>query len=214
MRNIGDKVFVVADNYGSPATIIEIRDDDGNTAPVSHYKVRTDTGDTFWAFDFEIDDVVPEAPKPTRYDSTADTLDHISKVRARVEEITKRLNIRAIWHDRSKLSEPEKSGYDALTIALKDCVYGSDDYKAALKEAAPVIARHYAVNSHHPEHYEQGIAGMSLLDIVEMLADWKGASERTKQGSIAQSLAHNKERFGISDQMMSVIENTVKEMGW
>jgi hypothetical protein len=44
----------VADNYGSPATIIDIRDDDGKTAPVSHYKVRTDTGDEFWAFDFEI----------------------------------------------------------------------------------------------------------------------------------------------------------------
>lgn len=49
---IGDKVFVVADNYGSPATIIEIRESDGS--PASHYKVRTDTGDEFWAFDFEI----------------------------------------------------------------------------------------------------------------------------------------------------------------
>lgn len=54
MRKIGDKVFVAKDNYGSPATIIEIRDDDGSTAPVSRYKVRTDTGDEFWAFDFEI----------------------------------------------------------------------------------------------------------------------------------------------------------------
>jgi hypothetical protein len=187
MRKIGDQVFVVADNYGSPATIIDIRDDDGHAAPASHYKVKTDTGDAFWAFDFEIDDVVSEAPEPTGYDSTKDTLDHIAKVKARIEEITMRLNIRAIWHDRSKLSEPEKSGYDQLTIKLKDCVYGSDEYKAALEEAKPVIARHYAVNSHHPENYEQGIAGMSLLDIIEMLADWKGASERTKQGSIAQA---------------------------
>lgn len=55
MRKIGDQVFVVADNYGSPATIIEIRE--SNESPVSHYKVRTDTGDEFWALDFEISEV-------------------------------------------------------------------------------------------------------------------------------------------------------------
>ena len=52
MREIGDQVFVVADNYGSPATIIEIRESEGS--PASHYKVRTDTGDEFWAYDFEV----------------------------------------------------------------------------------------------------------------------------------------------------------------
>lgn len=54
MRQIGDQVFVVADNYGSAATIIEIREDEGLHGPVSHYKVRTDTGDEFWAYDFEV----------------------------------------------------------------------------------------------------------------------------------------------------------------
>lgn len=53
MRNIGDRVFVVADNYGSPAVIIEIRESDARSL-ASHYKVRTDTGDEFWAFDFEV----------------------------------------------------------------------------------------------------------------------------------------------------------------
>lgn len=54
MRQVGDRVFVVADNYGSPAVIIEIRESVADVAPVSHYKVRTDTGDEFWAFDFEV----------------------------------------------------------------------------------------------------------------------------------------------------------------
>jgi hypothetical protein len=147
-------------------------------------------------------------------DSTQDTLDHIGKVQARIHECTNNLIVRAERHDKSKLMEPEKSGYDQLVIALKDCVYGSDDYKAALAEAKPVIDHHYAANAHHPEHYENGIAGMSLLDIVEMLSDWKGASERTKQGSIAQSLTYNKVRFGISDQLADILENTVKELGW
>lgn len=148
------------------------------------------------------------------YDSTQDTLDHIGKVMVRLHEVRAQLSLRAALHDASKLEEPEKSGYDQLTIALKDCVYGSDEYRAALAEAKPVIDHHYAVNSHHPEHYENGIAGMSLLDVIEMLADWKGASERTKQGSIAQSLAHNKTRFGIDDQLFAILENTVRELGW
>lgn len=124
------------------------------------------------------------------------------------------LTHRAARHDDSKLQEPEKSGYDQLVADLKDIVYGTDEYRAALRAAKPVIDHHYAHNSHHPEHYPNGIAGMSLLDLIEMVCDWKAASERTKQGSIAQSLAHNRQRFQIDDQLASVLENTVKELGW
>jgi len=149
-------------------------------------------------------------------DSTHDTLDHIHKVQARIEEIRNRLMIRAAHHDESKLVEPEKSGFDVLTFQLASLVYGSDEYRAALKAGEPTITHHYqhALNTHHPEHWPNGINDMSLIDIVEMLADWKGASERTKQGSIAASLAHNKERFGISDQLAAILENTVQELGW
>jgi hypothetical protein len=148
------------------------------------------------------------------YDSTQDTQEHIAKVYHRLVEVQRELLVRGLKHDASKLQEPEKSGYDQLTIALKDVVYGTDEYRAALAEAKPVIDHHYAANSHHPEHYPNGIDGMSLLDVIEMLCDWKAASERTKQGSIAQSLAHNKQRWNISDQLASILENTVKELGW
>lgn len=148
------------------------------------------------------------------HDSTEDTLDHIGKVQARLYEVTSNLIERGPRHDASKLQEPEKSGYDKLTADLKDIVYGSPEYKQALAEAKPVIDHHYAANSHHPEHYENGIAGMSLLDLVEMLCDWKAASERIKQGSIAQSLGHNRQRFQIDDQLAAILENTVKELGW
>ncbi len=147
-------------------------------------------------------------------DSTADTRDHISKVQARMAQLQAELDMRAALHDLSKLHEPEKSGFDVLTPKLASLTYGSDEYKAALVEGKPTIDHHYAHNSHHPEHYPHGIADMSLLDIVEMLCDWKAASERTKQGSIAQSLDNNQTRFGISDQLASILVNTVKELGW
>lgn len=147
-------------------------------------------------------------------DSTDDTIDHMGKVRGCIAEITNALIARGSVHDVSKLMEPEKSGYDQLVTRLADVVYGTDEYCAALAEAQPTINHHYAHNSHHPEHYPHGIADMSLLDVVEMLCDWKAASERTKQGSIAQSLEHNQKRFNISNQLIAILANTVRELGW
>jgi hypothetical protein len=149
-------------------------------------------------------------------DSTQDTLDHISKVQARIAEIQANLDDRAALHDASKLKEPEKSGFDVLSGQLASLVYGSPEYRAALKEGKPTIEHHYRhpLNLHHPEHWPNGINDMSLIDIVEMLCDWKAASERTKQGSIAASLTHNKERFVIDDQLAAILENTVRELGW
>jgi len=152
----------------------------------------------------------------TSYDSTADTKEHIDKVQARIHECTNNLIVRAERHDKSKLMEPEKSAYDNLMRfkSSHDMVYGSPDYAEGLKILGPALDHHYAANSHHPQHYEQGVNGMSLLDILEMLADWKAAGERYKDGNITQSLAHNRERFGLSDQLFTILENTVKELGW
>lgn len=148
------------------------------------------------------------------YDSTADTRAHIARVQELLQEVCARLTIRAVEHDMSKLVEPEKSGFDQLSAKLAELTYGSDEYKAALAEGKPTIEHHYAHNSHHPEHWPDGIAGMSLLDVVEMFCDWKAASERVKQGGLTQSLVVNRERFGISDQLFAVLENTARELGW
>lgn len=60
LRRVGDKVFVTADNLGSPAEIIEVRDSTGS--PPSHYKVRTKTdGQEFWAFDFDVGEAINDA---------------------------------------------------------------------------------------------------------------------------------------------------------
>ena len=148
------------------------------------------------------------------YDSTADMIDHISRVQMRVHEIVMRLIERARVHDASKLVEPEKSGFDKITERLKDCEYGTEAYRAALIEAQETIDHHYAVNSHHPQHYPNGIAGMSLLDIVEMFCDWKAASERMANGSLKQSIEVNKNRFNAGDLLMEIFENTRQELEW
>lgn len=147
-------------------------------------------------------------------DSSRDTQEHINRVQVRIAEFQAALDDRAAAHDRSKLVEPEKSGFDQLSSKLATLEYGSDAYKAALAEGKPTIEHHYAVNTHHPEHWSNGVDGMSLLDIVEMFCDWKAAGERTKDGSLERSLAVNKARFQLSDQLAQIFENTRKELGW
>ena len=104
--------------------------------------------------------------------------------------------------------------YDEFTPQLRDLVYGSDEYKECLKRMGPALAHHYANNTHHPEHYPNGINGMSLLDLIEMLADWKAAGMRHSTGSIEKSLEINRARFGMSDQLFEIFQNTVRELGW
>lgn len=146
--------------------------------------------------------------------SEQDTIDHIEKVDENLKAITRNLTQRRYAHDASKLEEPELSGFEALRVNLADIEYGSEAYYLALRSARDTIAHHYARNTHHPEHFPGGISGMSLLDIIEMLADWKAAGERTKNGNIAKSLEVNFGRFEIGEPLRSILINTVRELGW
>lgn len=148
------------------------------------------------------------------YDSAQDVLEHIDRVKFYLDKIERCLHKRGIEHDKSKLSEPEKSIFDKLTPELKLLEYGSEEYKKSLEELKLALTHHYANNSHHPEYYVNGINGMNLLDILEMLCDWKASSERHITGNIEKSLKINKARFNISDQLYSILYNTAKEMGW
>lgn len=154
---------------------------------------------------------------PEPYDSFDDTRDHIHRVQALLEVCAFDLVDRGRKHDASRLREPEKSAYDKFTPLLKEHAYGSPEYRATLKdhpEFKAAIAHHYAANRHHPEHFPNGVDGMTLLDVLEMLVDWKAASERHATGDFRHSLQHNLARFGLSLQLFHVLENTALELGW
>jgi hypothetical protein len=53
---------------------------------------------------------------------------------------------------------------------------------------------------------------MTLLDLIEMLVDWKAASERHNDGNIRKSVEINGKRFEMSPQLIRIFENTVKEL--
>jgi hypothetical protein len=147
----------------------------------------------------------------SNYDSTADTLKHIKRVSQLLSQFATELLERGVCHDASKLHSPEKEGFDEFTPRLAGTTYGSIEYRECLAKLKPALDHHYAHNSHHPEYYENGIDGMTLVDLVEMLIDWKAASERHSDGDIYRRIEINTNRFNISPQLKVILVNTVNE---
>lgn len=145
------------------------------------------------------------------YDSRKETQEHIMKVGEYITKLHYELTERKRWHDHSKLKEPEKAIFDEYTPKLRDCTYGSEEYKSYLESMKVALDHHYEENRHHPEHFENGIQGMTLVDLCEMIADWKAASLRHADGDIIKSIEFNQKRFGFSDELKQIFENTVKE---
>jgi hypothetical protein len=150
----------------------------------------------------------------TNYDSTKDTLKHIKRVNQLLTEAAVELIKRANVHDNSKLQSPEKELFDEYTPKLAACTYGSDDYKGFLKELKVALDHHYKNNSHHPEHYREGVNGMDLFDLLEMFFDWKAATERHNDGHIYKSIQINQERFNINPQLSQIFRNTADRLGY
>ena len=149
-----------------------------------------------------------------KYNSEQDTKDHIEKVGSLLKQVDLALCGRVMFHDQSKLTAPEKEIFDEFTPKLKGSTYGSDEYKVFLEEMGVALKHHYQNNRHHPEHFENGVDGMTLVDLIEMICDWKAATLRHENGDILKSLDINKERFHLSDQLYQILKNTVTEMGW
>lgn len=139
--------------------------------------------------------------------------DHVHRVQGHLNAAVGILLARLIAHDRSKYSA-EESALITGKAYLDSLAYNSAEYKQALANVRMAVVVHYRNNRHHPEHYEAGVWGMSLFDLLEMICDWKAASEASKDGSIDKSIAANIERFHLPEALVAILRNTVEEMGW
>lgn len=177
------------------------------------------------------------------YDSKADTLEHIQMVQMHMTQVIMQLLMRGQTHDQSKLEAPEKPYFDEFTPLLSSVPYGSEEYKAITAKMGPALAHHYAENPHHPEHnmtyvcdacfeefdelppvcdkcgndhfeMEPDIEKMSLIDILEMLPDWKSSTLRSPGGDIRVSLEKNAKRYGIPQGLAKIILNTIDALEW
>src|ERR1051325_10482674 len=133
---------------------------------------------------------------PQRYK----TFRHIETVRNYLGAVIRELITRQEKHDQSKLESPEVEAFDVITDRLRGITYGSDKYFEVMRTQKPAIDHHYKVNRHHPEFFgDKGCRGMTLIDLIEMLCDWKAAGLRHNDGDLFRSIKINQERFGYSD---------------
>lgn len=147
-----------------------------------------------------------------KYDSRIATHEHIQTVQTLMKGVIIQLLDRLTEHDKSKLKSPEVEVFDEYTPKLKNTTYGSDEYKSFLAAMKVGLDHHYRNNSHHPEHWVKGIRDMSLLDLIEMLVDWKAATMRHADGDILKSIEINQKRFGYSDELKDILLNTLPEI--
>lgn len=139
----------------------------------------------------------------------SETLKHINEVRGNLWLMIRELDRRAQEHDASKFEEPEKSVYAKALSKLAGTTYGSPEYDALMTESKVAIDHHWSKNRHHPEHFTNLIDGMDLLDLLEMICDWKAATKRNKSGNVHKSIEINTKRFNLSPQLASILMNTV-----
>lgn len=140
--------------------------------------------------------------------SIPETLEHKWLVSHYISLIVKELLDRAEKHDNSKMEPGEVEYFDKLTPMVNSVTYGSDEYKAFLETLRPALAHHYSLNRHHPEHHKGGIEGMDLVDLVEMLCDWKASTLRQQDGDILASIDKNQSRFKYGDELSKILVNT------
>lgn len=143
----------------------------------------------------------------SNYDSTAETPRHIHRVRDHLSTVISALLERDRVYDAPKFSDVEKPVMDNIYSCLRGLSYGSPEYLALVREAWPGLQHHYRHNTHHPEHYEDGVAGMDLFDLVETFCDWKSASERNPTDGVR--LDHNARVYAIAPQLTQVLANTL-----
>ena len=146
----------------------------------------------------------------TKYETMCDTYKHKQLVNKFMNKVIQKLGERAINHDNSKLEDFEADIFAQHNSKLAGCTYGSEEDKKTLEELKDALDHHYAKNRHHPQHWPNGIKDMDLVDLIEMICDWKASSLRHNDGNILIDIDKNHDRFGYSCDMAGIFKNTVK----
>jgi hypothetical protein len=112
------------------------------------------------------------------------SIKHINGVKKRLRILSEKIQKIALFHDQSWLKPPE--------VGLSE-----DDQQ--WKDA------HYKTNTHHPEHFNNDVSKMTLVDIIEMFCDW--VTENEDDG--ADDLDTMGRKYKVDPQLVSIFKNTL-----
>lgn len=137
------------------------------------------------------------------------TLEHINRVKSKMEFFASVLATRGANHDSSKLTEPEYSGWLAMDQEPR-YPYGTKKYYDKMRRYKEVLEHHYSINSHHPEHFEDPSTQMDLVDLIEMLCDWFSYSNDISWLEGYDTINSQCTRFGLNDTIRHLLLNTFR----
>lgn len=150
-----------------------------------------------------------ENKREAEYDSTKDADAHREAVTRIGNMIVKEIQRRISDHDLSKYRDPERSCYDKYIPQLREAKYGSKEYYAIREQMQKEgLDHHYQVNRHHPEHFENGIKDMTIVDLVEYFIDTYAASTKSDT-PYKEGVKANAGRHHLPDALVQIFINTV-----
>lgn len=134
---------------------------------------------------------------------------HIRQVGGFLVDASSELARRAVRHDASKWTSNEWDDLVKVAPEYNKTVYGTEEYNSCREKLKPGIAHHEKANSHHLGHYPNGIAGMDLFDVIEMICDCKAAASRGVNSDIREYFQRAGKQHGWSEDLTQVILNTI-----
>ena len=137
--------------------------------------------------------------------------DHVDEVSTLAKNLCKLVIYRCNSHDSTKFSPIEYKLMAKHREKMDKCKFGTDEYNEILKLIEPAKLHHYKCNRHHPQHFDNDLSKMNLIDIIEMICDWISAARRQhKDGNIKESINICINEFNIQDPLKGIIENTIE----
>lgn len=142
---------------------------------------------------------------------------HIQMVRKNMEQFEnyqgltiKELRERGLLHDQSKFSPAEVEAYTWLNWSYHNQSFVmTDEKKRLISQGLKSHAQH---NRHHPEAHAD-INQMSLLDLVEMIADWTAIAQENGRVSCLTWVQENMDKkWNFSLEKRQLIFTLIAEM--
>lgn len=134
---------------------------------------------------------------------------HRVLVQANLLRIADALRARAALHDISKYSLDEFQAVVQIKKVAREFPYGSAEYNQAISDNSVGLSKHFERNSHHPEFHSDGVQGMQLIDLIEMVCDWKAANTLRDDVQWSNVTAMHIERFKLSKDYVWLIDMIV-----
>lgn len=135
---------------------------------------------------------------------------HQNLVRRRMGGVARNIYNRGEHHDESKFEEPEYTGFSQGSQFKGK--FGTEEYEEGKRKIKDTLTVHYANNDHHPEHFPDGICGMSLMSLTEMLVDWMCANQTDRKMKGEELIEIMDKKYNLGPQLKSIMKNTIDEI--